>query len=130
MLILTATHEFRTIRNVTRFRFQMDSIAAGEASEEISLAVNECGEGKLVGFKIVCDSIDYDVSIRANDNITVPHIDEIFDVEDINLEYSDFDIFAYYTNANEEDILYLIIINTDAVNPTGIINFELYLEKM
>jgi hypothetical protein len=127
---LISTHEFRTIQNTTRFRFQIDSIAAGATSEEMSLAISQCGEGKFVGFKIVCDSTDFDVSIRADSGVTVPHIDEVLDVENINLEYTDFDIDAYYVNADGEDLLYLVIINTDVVNATGTIDFELYLEKM
>ena len=127
---LISTHEFRSIQNITRFRFQMPSVAAGTTSEEISLAVSECGEGRFVGFKIVCDSTDFDVSIRSNDGVTPPHIDEVLDTENINLEYTDFNIFAYYRNTDGNDLLYLVIINTDAVNATGVIDFELYLEKM
>lgn len=114
------------VQNVKHYRFTIPSIIAGATSAEYGLEVPR--KGHLVSFGIVAPtSVDFDFTLRQKTGITYPNQDIILEVENINKQYKEF-LFCipYFNNdTTETNKLYIIIVNTDAINASGVFQVEL-----
>ena len=121
---LVTTHLFRTTQQVTSFVYTVPTVLAGAVSDEIRFAIDNANEGKIIGVRFICTSTDFDISIRADGGISVPAIEEIYKGSNIYREYSEMDLGLYYCTPDQEDYLYMVLTNSDAVNATGVIDVE------
>lgn len=114
------------VQNVKFYRFTIPSIAAGATSDEYSIEVPR--KGMLVSLGIIAPtSVDFDFTLRQKTGITYPDQDIFFAAEDINKQYKDYIFGLPYFN-NDTPItnkLYIVIVNTDAINVSGIFQLEL-----
>lgn len=128
---LTASHVFRSAFQEASYQFTGPSVAAGGGvSDDIRMAIDQGGEGKLIGVRVACDSEDFDISIRTEPDVTPPSVSEILRVIDNDERYDGTTLGIYFWNPGEEDYLYLVVVNNDAVNATGVLKIELVISRM
>lgn len=132
MINATLVKTFRSTEKAGTYRFTAPTVLAGATSDEIKLRVPRANI--LSGVKMACASVDFDASFRQKAGITAPNIDEIFAVEDVNraFQITDPDIRIPYCNQDSplDDALYLVIVNTDAVNATGTVTIDITIEDL
>lgn len=87
-------------------------------------------KGKIKDFHIVCDSDDFNISIRQKASITPPSTDEIFNYSNADLEYSFSDLSLTFFNMDtvQTENLYIEIDNTIG-SDTGTISIKLVIEE-
>ena len=127
---LVATEEFRSVGSKMLYRYTIPTILAATTGELVRLPATMAG--KLLDLKVVCDSLDYNVSLRSKETVTPPSIAEILLQQSVNKVYmaSEIDIIYYNGNTIPDDFLYIEIDNIDAVNATGEIELELIISRM
>ena len=110
--------------------FSLPTVLAGATSDTIRFLLSPFVH--LQSLKVSCDSVDYDLSFRNRNGITVPSVHEIFKVTNINLSHYDNDVRVPSINSDspQEGYLYLVITNTDAVNPTGLIQIQITISQL
>ena len=113
------TNTFRTNNNVTSYKFTLPSIATS-GSDEVQLPTSL--KGVIQGIRIVSTSVDYTISLRTQQSLTTPSINEILKIENINLDHNEVNLLIPYIC---EEYLYLLITNNDAAHTTGVIDLEL-----
>lgn len=106
----------------------LSEVLAGNTSEE-TIDVGTI-RGKVKDFHIVCDSDDYNISIRQKASVTPPSTDEIYDYDNIDLEYSFSDLSLTFFNMDtvQTENLYIAIDNTIGED-TGTISIKLVIEE-
>ena len=126
-----ATHAFNSAFQEVSYQFTGPSVAAGGGvSDDIRMAIDQGGEGKLIGVRVACNSEDFDISIRTLHSVTPPSVREILRVIDNDERYDGMDLGIYYWTPGEEDYLYIAVTNNDVVNPTGPLSIELIIGRM
>ncbi len=110
---------FRINNNITLCKFTLPSIAAS-SSEEIQLPTSV--KGVIQGIRIVSTSVNYTISLRTQQSLIAPSINEILKIENINLYHNEVDLLIPYIC---EEYLYLLVTNIDSTNATGVIDLEL-----
>ena len=113
------TNTFRINNNVTSYKFTLPSIATS-GSDEVQLPTSL--KGVIQGIRIVSTSVDYTISLRTQQSLTTPSINEILKIENINLDHNEVNLLIPYIC---EEYLYLLITNNDSTNATGVIDLEL-----
>ena len=113
------TNTFRTNNNVTSYKFTLPSIAAS-GSDEVQLPTSL--KGVIQGIRIVSTSVNYTISLRTQQSLTTPSINELLKIENINLDHNEVNLLIPYIC---EEYLYLLITNIDSSNATGVIDLEL-----
>ena len=110
--------------------FSLPTVLAGATSDTIRFLLSPFVH--LQSLKVSCDSVDYDLSFRNRNGITVPSVHEIFKVTNINLSHYDNDVRVPSINSDspQEGYLYLVITNTDAVHPTGLIQIQITISQL
>jgi len=128
---LTASHVFRSAFQEASYQFTGPSVAAGGGvSDDIRMAIDQGGEGKLIGVRVACNSEDFDISVRTEPDVTPPSVREILRVIDNDERYDGTTLGVFYWNPDGEDYLYLVLTNNDALNATGALSIELIISRM
>lgn len=121
---------FRSSGQEVSYLFKLDSVEAGGGTEEFRLAIEEGATGVLKCLRAVCDSTDFDLSLRCKQGVTAPDITEVYDEISINKETHQNGLERFYWNRSSEDYLYVYIKNDDGANATGEIDVELTISRM
>jgi len=110
--------------------FSLPMVLAGATSDTIRFLFSPYVY--FHALKVSCNSVDYDLSFRNRNGITVPSVHEIFKVTNINLSHYDNDVRVPSINSDspQEGYLYLVITNTDAVHPTGLIQIQITISQL
>ena len=125
-----ADEQFRSVGNVRLHRFTIPSIALATVGELARLDAAKAG--KLLDFKIACASLDYNVSLRSKEVVTLPSVAEVLMQPSIDKVYAASEINIIYYNGNDipDGYLYIEVDNIDAANATGVIELELIIAHM
>lgn len=94
--------------------------------------------GKLLRIGILCDSTDYNISLRSKENTILPSTEEILKVCNIDRIYQN-NLDTFYCNKDDDNYLHLLFENNDIISrsegiivykPTGIIKLDLIISEM
>lgn len=133
MAIIDATQlkieRLRHIENIHFARLSFPSVA-GSTTSDIFRCPIAIREGEIKGFRVACDSPDYDIHVYANEDAILHSVDEILRVIDIDRQYQEMNLGIYYSNndefsapAKEQDYLYVVVEEKDGT-PTGTVTVE------
>lgn len=116
-------------RDTLLYKGSMSSIAAdGSNSTPIDLKIDGINvtAGVVRGFKVACDSTNFDFRLFTAATIREDEIEEIVKVTGINLSKVHDDFYVVFENRDSPvaSKLYLHIDNKDTINPTGQIDYE------
>lgn len=119
--------DFRRVNEAKIFKFSATTNIAG-ATEQFSISVPR--RGILNGLKVVCPtSVDFDILLTAKLDAVLLGADSLVSIQDItdgivSLNKESLSIPYFNNDTVMVDKLYLTIINTDAMNATGVISIE------
>lgn len=111
------------------YAFTIPSIGAGAVSDTIRfLLAPQFFFGAL---KIVCGSIDFDLSFRDREGVTIPTLHEVLSIVNINKYFYDnaIDISIINDDGPVTPYLYLVITNNAGV-ATGLIGVRLRISQI
>ncbi len=115
-------------RGFGRFKGTISSIAA-TASAVVKFPVN-FPVARIRQLRIACSSVDFDVSLLETVGAAADSFEELGNWIDNNLSLLVVNIDEIYQSGSTPPDIYMKIENTDAVNATGTITFEIWFEQM
>lgn len=128
--VVLESERFRSARQITSHRFEIPSIPDKTISDEYSCFIN-VNEGKLLQCRVACQSGVYHFSVRGKAGVTIPSIDQILYIEDIDQSYDEMGLdILFSNNDNPESKKLYVVIDNQANDPTGIVLVEFILSRM
>ena len=112
-----------------RYSFSMDNVAVGGVSDFIDLPL-DVKRGSLHGIRVTCGSPNYNISIRQKRAISVPDVNEIYNMTYIvDFSFRVMGIDQPFVNSERTAVekLYVVITNNDLGTATGTIYLDLFL---
>jgi hypothetical protein len=117
--------KLRNIEHIHLVRLEFPSVTASTVSDVIRMDVG-LREGEMKGFRIACDSTDFNFSVFSVSSAPVDSVEEVLRVINMDLVYHEMGLQIFFSNDDtpeEKPYVYGILTENAGID-TGVVTVE------